>query len=365
MTLHPAMKNFVLAALGGALALIALASIPARAQRTPLSLGDIDKRSISRLQTCPPGYYAGMSCFSGEVENCSNAENLGFTYGYKNPDGDIAGTIIFMEGDGGTDPYSDPSYTKAYLQQGYQVMYLAWDSDWEYTGNDTGNSIKYAACRPATFLQYVYQNLYMQGGMCAQAASAGSGAIAYALAWYGAASYLDNVELLSGPVFSDIQEGCMVPVAPTVEVCPNGEYGCVGDQWPDNPAYIDGDQTQVGGWSGLSDCNSGKKTTDTENDAWKQMSIVDGTDDPSFNYPQTSIAGWLCSNLNTVQNNSAAQGEFFYQQFLGPGQAAGFSVTRINYCDGVEGVTQGQTPSGESGLEAITADMLGACFKRH
>jgi hypothetical protein len=42
--------------------------------------------------------------------------------------------------------------------------------------------------------------------MCALGDSAGSAAIAYSLAYYGAGSYLDNVELLSGPVLSDIEQ---------------------------------------------------------------------------------------------------------------------------------------------------------------
>jgi hypothetical protein len=358
------MKNQFLAALGGIFALILLSSATLRAQRTPLPLGTIDPHSLVKLQTCPVGYYAGMTCFAGEVDNCSNAENLGFTYGVENPDSDIDGTIVFLEGKGGTDPYNDPRYAQTYLQQGYQVIYLAWDNDWENTGDNTGNSIKYAACRVATFLQYAYQNVYERGGMCAQGASAGAGALGYALAWFDAGSFLDNVELLSGPVFSDIEQGCVVPNAPTVEVCADGQYGCVGDQWPDSPSYVDGDETQVAGWSGISACNNGQKTNSTENSAWKQMSIVDGTNDPIFNYPQTSLAGWLCSNVNSVQNNSAAQGEFFYQE-LKPGQTAGLSVTRINYCQGVEGVTQGLTPSGETGLEAIGTDMVTACIKRH
>ena len=54
--------------------------------------------------------------------------------------------------------------------------------------------------------------------MCAQGFSAGSGALGYALAWYGAATsaeyHLDKVALLSGPVFSDIEQGCEDPIPP-------------------------------------------------------------------------------------------------------------------------------------------------------
>jgi len=72
-------------------------------------------------------------------------------------------------------------------------------------------NIRTAACRPATFLHWVKgtpgnPGLWTQGGMCAQGASAGSGGLAYALAWYGEGSDLDKAVFLSGPVFSDIRK---------------------------------------------------------------------------------------------------------------------------------------------------------------
>ncbi len=359
------MRNKLLAALGAAFAMILTPTHVALAQRAPLPLGLIDSHSITRLRECPTGYYPGMTCYSGKVQACPFTDDLGFTYGYLNPPGDIAGTIVFLEGGGGTTPYLNPNYVQTYLPQGYQVVYLAWDTDWEYTSGSTGNSIKYAACRPATFLQYISQNLYSSGGMCVQGDSAGAGAVAYALAWYGAGSFLDGAELLSGPVFGDIEQGCVVPGAPTVEVCSTGQHGCVGAEWPDSPAYVDGNESEVADWSGIAGCSGSQKTSPSANNSWKAMSIVDGTDDPTFNYPTTAMAGWLCSNENSVQNNSAAEAEFFYQQFTGANQTSAYSVTRINFCGGVEGVSAGQLPDGESGLEAISNNMLGACFKRH
>jgi hypothetical protein len=359
------MKNLLASVLVAAFAVIALAGFPAQAQRAPLQLGTIDPRMVTKMDPCPDGYYAGMTCFRGELDGCQNADNLGFTYGYENPGEQPSGTIVFLEGSGGTSAYVDPSYAQTYLRKGYQVVYLAWDTDWENTEGSAGSSIKDAACRPATFLQYVYQNVYTRGGMCAQGASAGAGALGYSLAWYGSSSYLDNVELLSGPVFGNIEQGCVVPNPPKMTVCPYGELGCVGDPWYDSPSYVDGDETQVAGWSGILSCNNGRTTSDADNDAWQAMSIVDGSSNPNFNYPKTSIAGWLCSDVDSIQNNSAAQGDYFYQQFITPNQTAGLTVTRINNCQGVEGVTQGETPSGESGFDAISNNMLDACSKHH
>jgi len=95
------------------------------------------------------------------------------------------------------------------------------------------------------------------------------------------------------------------------------------------------------------------------------MSIVDGTSGPSFSYPKTAMAGWLCSN---GLNNSAAQGEYFYQQLVSHSQVSDYSVTRIDNCTGPEGVGDGRTPDGKLGLDAISADMtspVAGCIKRH
>lgn len=347
-------------------------SAPLSAQKAPLRLGSI--RNVTQLRSCPEGYLGGMTCYSGKVERCQSDSDLGFTYGYQDPDGELAGTILFHDGGGGTSPalkngkpaFDGTTYAQKYLTAGFRVIFVEWDSDWENSTNgNLGTSIKDAACRPATLFNYLYENYYVRGGMCGQGFSAGSAAVAYSLAWYGSANYFDNVELLSGPVFSNVEEGCQVPPVPPVTVCPAGEYGCNGTAWPDPPQYVGGDQNLVGSWSGYNTCNQGKITSSRAQSAWKSMSIVDGTDNPSFSYPHTSMAGWLCSNVNTVQNNTAAEGDYFYLQFADPSQTAGLSVTRIDHCDGVEGVTEGVTPQGEVGFDAISAHMIAACVSRH
>ncbi len=94
---------------------------------------------------------------------------------------------------------------------------MAWQTDWEKVGTGYTPNILTAACRPAGFLKYTHASLLNSGTpICAQAASAGSGALAYSLVWYGNGnggylnSYITNVELNSGPVFGDIELGCEV-----------------------------------------------------------------------------------------------------------------------------------------------------------
>jgi hypothetical protein len=300
--------------------------------------------------------------------SCPSTVDLQVTYGYANPSGTPLGTIVEFSGAGGIAPYGNGtgtgSYNSTYLQAGYQIVQTSWASDWEDTGITGGKDIKSAACRPATLLNYLDQNLYAgNGGMCAQAVSAGSAAVAYGMAWYGSANLLDKVELISGPVLSDVEQGCAIPDTPAVTVCPTGQFGCIGSPWKDRPQYVFGDVKLVTRWSGHV-CQ--KTRTNSHVDAtWKAMSIVDGTTGPSFLYPQSAIGAWVCSN---ALNNSAAQGEIFFQNLTGPAQVSSLSVTRIDGCAGPEGVEAGRTPSKQNGFVAITTDMTDpvvGCIKRH
>ena len=334
--------------------------------QSPLPLGSVS--GITQLSSCPVGYFPGASCFAATV-SCPDTLDIQVTYGLTNPDGVPRGMIALFNGAGGTQPYggSTPgrNYSDTYLQAGYQIVQSAWETDWEDTGITGGKNVRTAACRPATLLNFFHQTLDQgNGGMCAQGASAGSAAVAYSLSWYGSSNYLDKVELLSGPVLSDLDEGCMVPNAPPVTVCPAGQFGCEGEPWADKPQYVGGDQIAVGQWSGLA-CQQGKQTRAAANASWKAMSIVDGITGPSFSYPQTALAGWLCSN---GVNNSAAEGQFFYRQFTTAAQTAEYSVTRVNGCSGSEGVEAGTTALGQNGFVAISSNMtdpVAGCIKRH
>lgn len=325
--------------------------------------------NVNQEASCPQGYFTGMQCFQATV-SCPNLANIQVTYGYENPAGTPVGTVFFHDGSGGTQPYgaglsSTENYLSSYLHAGYQIVQMSWATDWEIVGGSNPASIAKAACRPATLMQYIYKNVHTTGAMCAQGQSAGSAAIAYALTWYNAATYLDKVELISGPVFGNIQEGCAVPNAPPVTICPTGQFGCVGSSWQDVPEYAGGYLAAVRSWTQNSSCQGSRRTTDPSNDTWQQMSLANGTSEMKYLYPQTAMGGWLCSN---GLNNSAAQGQYYYLNFTTSTQTAGFSLTRVDNCEGAEGVEPGKTPSGETAFFAIVSDMTDAsvgCVQRH
>ena len=235
--------------------------------------------------------------------------------------------------------------------------------------------------------------------------------MAYALAWYnagagGAASngsgYLDKVVLENGPVFSDIFQGCEVQSGVNSQyttICPPGttQPGC--NSWPGGGTnvfdyhleYISPDWQSVEKWSGTPGppaCASTTGTTTTsgsgnEETLWQQMSIVDfpppPAAQPSFNYPNTGMSGWLCQsttgemNGNPIpMNNSAPEGELFFLQFTSSSQAATFlSVNGVSQCpnapENVENgiVTVGPQTFGppptysQQASQALINDMLG------
>ena len=178
-----------------------------------LSLGSVTNQNAAAcsgdewVSYSSHGTTYNMSCASATLSGCRNVQDLNFTYGQLIPPGTVNGVVVFLDGGGGTtaaletDEYDMLQY---YFAQGYGVVQIAWNSDWELTPDA---NIQNAACRPATFLNYVYNNIYepltdgrhgnSSAGMCAQGFSAGSAAIGYSLAYYGAGDYLDNVELLS------------------------------------------------------------------------------------------------------------------------------------------------------------------------
>ena len=67
------------------------------------------------------------------------------------------------------------------------------------------------------FTELFSQNV--KGAFCAQGHSAGSSALAYSMSHYGI-DRLDHVELVSGPVMSDLKQGCENPLRPRLRWCP-------------------------------------------------------------------------------------------------------------------------------------------------
>jgi len=347
-----------------------------------------------------------MSCFTNSVSNCLNAQSLQFNYGYIYPLAPYKGTIVFLSGGDGTTPSrpedQEQMFADYYYKAGYEIVQVAWSSPWEQTDVPAQSNTPYvpniqlAACRQATFLNFVRNSLFTSGGgagMCVQATSAGSAAVAYSLAYYGAGNNIDTVELLSGPVLSNIEQGCGVGngLGAPVTICGQNNGSQIGCKlgglapWTLSPTYT-GAKDGVRSWTYDNSCAGSQQTSTGSNLAWYQMSIVDdGTNNPTFSYPTTAMSAWLCQSLqgqlppnqctpltqqnqNYCPNNSSPQGQIFYAAITANGNTplAPYTIYGVRNCGGPEGVGAAGSdvpgyPDDPSGFSAIESDMLSQC----
>jgi hypothetical protein len=309
-----------------------------------------------------------MNCYNVTISGCPNTISTGIVVDYGYIPGNATpqnGIIVLLSGGSGESPSPEDEnkFVTDYVNNGYGVIEVAWRTGWELTQGNIGDStygVRYAACWPATLLYYFY-NTYVvplrqpsinpHAGMCVQGFSGGSAALGYALAWYGAYSYVDKAGMLSGPVFSDIEQGCIRPPAANQYVCGGSPSWCqLGTPpgppyqapWYNAPAYQDPVTSAVRLLSNDATCAyaaSGFMTSPQSNQNWLNMSIVNQSGG-TFDYPNTKVTGWVCASVyqNAQQmNNSSAQGQIFFAA-LGAAGSPQFSLYAVQNCDDPEGV---------------------------
>jgi hypothetical protein len=357
---------------------VAISALPAHAQSLPL--GTVTAIGDPYLCSGAPNgsdFLSSMNCLNATI-HCPNIADIGITYGFTGPASPV-GTIVIFNGGAGMKPIDTaddlPNFVARYATL-YNTIQMEYNSAWEDPSPDgSGGSLLAAACRPATFLNYINNSsLHSTGAMCAHGASAGSAQVAYSMAWYGAASYLTNVELIVGPVFSEIDQGCTYGNTYTPTVCAPGTPYCSTKTlpWTDSVVYVPSDNSYVSAWSGLPHCNT-SLVNPANYPLWAAMSIVDGSDTgyaPTFNFSSTTKHGWLCSTLKQTSctspscpNNTSAQGKYFYDAINATGDSK-LTVTGATGCAGAEGISYATDPdSGSPALTAVVADMFTNCKK--
>jgi hypothetical protein len=104
-------------------------------------------------------FFTGMSCLDATITGCPNVSDIGITYGYIGP-ANPQGTVVFFSGGKGTTPTEegDDILTYAPVYEGnFEIIQIEYQTPWEDpSANGSGGNILNAACRPATFLNYVY-----------------------------------------------------------------------------------------------------------------------------------------------------------------------------------------------------------------
>ena len=322
----------------------------------------------------PPGWVTNTSggtdvvasCYHALV-SCPNMPNLGVTYGVATPPGTSNGTVAFVSANGGTftlpGEYLDQAPFDLY-HSGFQTVQFAWDSAWQ-SGSAAGSLIS-AACREATFLNYVDTELYqanqnnsVTAGMCAHSQSGGASGLAFSLTYYGVSSFIDKAVFVSGPHYGDLVQGCVVPNAPPVTICPsqNGSYpmGCnsASGSWTNVPVYNGSAANTLSGQLANNPvCNDPNHVyTQADEMNLTATSLLDQTSQANYVYPQTAVTAWECDDDDYWKNPSEGQGWIYLSQFTNPSQVAPncnysnkntanpnacFSINRVYGCQSVE-----------------------------
>jgi hypothetical protein len=336
-------RVFVLAALilGGSAATLHGQSLP---------LGTLTPGNNGGSVQCPPGFNNLMTCYSATVSDCKDYTGativpLGLTFGITKLPANPKGVVVLHAGNGGTEPLKQPDnyFASDIFNAGFQVVQIGWDEPWELLGASGPYDVKGAACRPGTFFQYIYQTYYLpiardasKPGYCLMGTSAGAGAVGMYLAHYGGDATVDEAEMWAGPQFADVKQGCEIPPAPPVTVCPVtlGSPCALGvTPWTYAPAYENSYSNLLlyewvgGGVNNTTNeaCSNTHNISTNDpvdqNALWKNMSVVDGQSDANFNYPDTAISAYLCAyggdggNGGDSKNPSSQQGWIFYSQF--------------------------------------------------
>jgi hypothetical protein len=158
-------------------------------------------------QPCPVGF----TCNNFTV-TCPALDPITGTIADQKPTVQPRGLVMFFSGDTGTDLWSNASpliqpFFQSLLDQGYELVQVAWgDNGWLVSVPGVQSGQEVLACRPATAIQWVHDNL-AQGRFCITGNSGGAAQITYAISSYGVAA--DVVVPTSGPPMAALSKGCL------------------------------------------------------------------------------------------------------------------------------------------------------------
>jgi hypothetical protein len=212
-----------------ALAIVASAIIAPSTSRSWAATNLGDPMPIGVLQLLPdqPSCIAGYRCKVFVVEGCANlqAEMKG-TMAQAGPAKGVSprGMVVFFKGGEGAgwwnsgDGIAGSFLSNLRQQDRFVTVQVHWSSAWYAASFHEDAGQAHAACRPATVVRWIHDNLYVplkitrgpgECGFCITGNSGGSSAVAYALSHYGLEGLLDAVISTSGPTMSSIDKGCL------------------------------------------------------------------------------------------------------------------------------------------------------------
>ncbi|MEJ7728393.1 MAG: hypothetical protein WKG00_04180 [Polyangiaceae bacterium] len=320
---------------------------------TALPLGTISDQGATECVIKGPGtLLPGAACRKLMVD-CPDIEPLGAVVAVVAPD-NPKGTIVLHDGGGGETFFGRNDLVQRYLDAGFRIVEMEWDSAWEASASHP--SIKSAACRPATVMQWVFDEI--QGGsrtegFCGQGQSGGSGVMSYALAAYGLGDILDYVMITSGPPFGRMDCGCGSTAADCAipdGFCPEltSEAIAAANHLP----------SKVADWEGIETCGPG--ATDEDYAKYRADSVA--SPDALFEYPQTLVDAFYCA-MNP--NPTPAGGALFLSKVTTEGGAK--PAVHCSPSCSVESIYQADNALSDGTLvsDAMVDLMTSKCTPRH
>lgn len=287
---------------------------------------------------CGAGAPMGAVCKHVTVQ-CPGIAELGATVAIVDPAdaGAQLATIIGFAGGGG-DAFYGTGAAQLAAKGTYRLVLPKWDSDWE----TSADGILAAACRPATLISWVFDNLHGASktkAFCGTGFSGGSGAMSYALAHYGREDVLDYVALAAGPPFGRLDYGCAPATyaGPPRVLCPLLQDAVV-------PL-----SDKIDTWENTKTCGAASPSVD-DLLKWARDSVVSPGAD--YDYPKTVVDFFDCTNMP----NGTTGGAFFYSSKI-------TSTHTVHCFDKANDECSGEALG--KGVNVLVDEMVAKCVPRH
>lgn len=177
--------------------------------------------SLGQGSTCLPG---ATDCLAFEVE-CPGLRRAGRgEIDIREATGPDQGVLVIFAGAGGgswfrEDHPGGDAFLVELAERGFTVVQVAWRrGSWLVAASGEEAGTASVACRPATVLSWLHENVYLplgidneplQCGFCVTGNSGGASQATYPLAFYGLDDIIDVVVATSGPPHAAQDKGCL------------------------------------------------------------------------------------------------------------------------------------------------------------
>jgi hypothetical protein len=177
------------------------------------------------LTSGSPSCAQGGSCRLGFQVDCPNLQQKADgTLIAAGPGSQPRGLVMGFVGTLGTGTEGlSKQWVDDMVATGFEVVVVSWGDQTPWLQSAPGEQVgpKLLACRPATTIEWVHDNIFeplglpstAEGvcGFCATGNSGGASQIAYAISFYGVANLLDAAVLTSGPPHTALDKACLGP----------------------------------------------------------------------------------------------------------------------------------------------------------